>query len=192
MRKLVGTMVLLALSCSNPAVAVPQTLKIFPGNGQINFSINLAMNFQIARLVSAVRGTFDSFQGRFVFDPDDIAHGSIRWDVLVSSINTGIAMRDKHLASSDYFDVNRYPRMTFVSNRVQPIDRCHFMVFGTFTMRGVAREISVPLTFQEGWLDSRFSILRSDYGFTSGAPAIADRVDIHLRLYPSPSWFPTP
>src|ERR1017187_7812188 len=102
------------------AWAQPRIIRIFPGNGQIRFIINNALDFKVAKLVSPVNGTFDHFRGEIRYDPANVAGGSIEWEVDVASINTGIAKRNHHLTTADFFDANRYPTIRFVSQSVQP------------------------------------------------------------------------
>jgi len=176
-----------------PVLARTQEIKIFPGNGQIRFVINLAVNFQIARPVYPVSGTFEHFRGLIRYDPSDLTSGHIEWLVDVRSIQTGIAKRNHHLTTSDYFNADLNPTIHFVSEAVHASsDPAHFRVTGNLTMCGVTRRINVPMAIEGHWLSSSFSILRSDFGFNAGRPAIANRVDIRVRVYPSPSWFPVP
>jgi polyisoprenoid-binding protein YceI len=141
-------------------------------------------------LVGAVHGEFERFRGHLIYDPANIGASRISWEVQVDTINTGIAKRDHHLASHDYFDAKEWPTLKFVSRSVRPLDPRHFQVTGEMTMLGVTKTMTVPVTMRDdGWMDCQFPLARGDFGFTAGEPAVADRVDVHLRLYPSPTWF---
>src|ERR1017187_2184034 len=132
-KTLLGASLLMVLGSWTAAAAHPQTVDIFPGNGQVEFAIKHAHNFGFAKLVGpALQGKFDRFHGQVTYDPTNIAASSIRWEVEVSSINTGIEKRDHHLATADYFDAKQWPTLKFVSQSVRPVDARHFEVTGQF------------------------------------------------------------
>lgn len=171
------------------AAAVPSKLKIFPGNGQVQFNLDYAP-YSVLKILRPLEGNFERFQGTMEYDPDNLSGGSISWVVQVGSINTGIPERDRHLATADYFDAEQYPTIAFSSDSVRVLDSRHLQVSGRFSMRGVIRKIEVPVVLEDKTFHCRFSILRSEYNFSAGLPAIADRVNIHLIMFPSQSWFP--
>ncbi len=172
-------------------VAEPTKLKIFPGNGQVQFHLDYAP-YSLLRLFRPLDGRFEKFSGIMKYDPGNLAQSSIAWTVQVGSINTGIPERDHHLATADYFDANQFPTMAFSSDSIRVLDARRLEVTGLFSLRGVTRKIVVPVVLDGKTFHSRFSILRSEYNFSAGLPAIADLVDIHLTMFPSPSWFPVP
>ena len=164
------------------AVAEPQTIKLHSGNARITFTI--------PHLLSSVDGNFDSFRGQIHYNKDNPKASSVNWSVAVRSVGTGNSSRDAHLVSPEYFDPEKYPNLTFVSESVKSAGPNHLEVTGKFTLKGVSKTITVPVTITEAGFDSEFSLQRSEYGFTSGSPAVGDKVQIHLSVYGANSWFP--
>jgi polyisoprenoid-binding protein YceI len=82
----------------------------------------------------------------------DWTKSSAEFSKQATSINTGIADRDEHLRSPDFFEVETYPSITFVSEKVRAIDSTHFEVTGTFSMHGISKVILLPFEVlgQEG------------------------------------------
>ncbi len=127
-------------------------------------------------MIADVRGQFNAISGTIQFDPADIAHSSVEAEIEVSRIYTGIAKRDDHLRSPDFFDVERYPKMTFKSTSVRDIKGNRFAVIGDLTIRGVTRRVDLNVAysgpvkdpFDEGGLSMGFAastgINRQDYG----------------------------
>ena len=175
-----GLAALLALSLGSASMAEP--IKLHPGNGR--------MSFTIPHLLSSVDGSFENFRGQLNYVPEKIASSSISWEVNVRSVNTGNSFRDKHLIEPDYFDADKFATMSFVSQSVKSVDANHLEVTGKFTLKGVTKTITVPVTVEEQKFECDFSLLRSDYGFTGGRPAVGDQVQVHLQVIPSSSWFP--
>jgi polyisoprenoid-binding protein YceI len=171
---------LLALSFN--AAAMAETIKLHPGNGRITFTI--------PHLLSSVDGSFENFRGAFNYNPEKITSSSISWEVNVRSVNTGNSFRDKHLVEPEYFDADKYATMSFVSQTVKSVDASHLEVTGKFTLKGVTKTITVPVTMEDQKFQCDFSLLRSDYGFSGGRPAVGDQVQVHLQVIPSSSWFP--
>ncbi len=116
-----------------------QTYEIDPVHSEVTF--------QIRHLVSTVRGKFDTFQGTIVMDPGDPAASKVDFSIDASSIDTGVDKRDAHLRSEDFFYVEKYPRITFTSQKVEPTGQNAYDVTGTLTMRGVAKQVTLPVRF---------------------------------------------
>ena len=89
--------------------------------------------------VARVRGVFDEFGGALEASPDGAlrAHGTIA----AGSLNTGVGPRDNHLRSSDFFDADNHPELTFVSSAIEVGASGSLTVRGELTIRGVTREI---------------------------------------------------
>ena len=92
-------------------------------------------------MVSTVRGDMGKITGTVTFDPAKPAAGSIEATVDVTGINTREAGRDKHLKSADFFDVEKFPTMTFKSTRIDPVQAGGFKITGDLTMKGVTKEV---------------------------------------------------
>src|SRR5215472_18390975 len=89
-------------------------------------------------------GRFHRLGGEVTADPADLATARILLSIETNSIDTGIGLRDRHLRSADFFDVERFPTIAFESVRVEGSGQ-HVTVAGRLTMRGVTHEIAVPV-----------------------------------------------
>src|SRR5579864_657317 len=97
-------------------------------------------------MLSKVRGRFTGVSGTIIDAADDPKHSSVKAEIDVTTLITGDPQRDEHLRSPDFFDVARYPTITFVSTRVSG-PRDHFTVTGDLTIRGQTREVTLDVTF---------------------------------------------
>ncbi|HEX9919585.1 MAG TPA: YceI family protein, partial [Pyrinomonadaceae bacterium] len=112
------------------------------------------------------------------------------------SIDTGIERRDAHLRNADFFDVEKYPEITFRSSRIERRGK-DFIAHGTFTMHGVAKEIALPFTINGVRRDeksgkttlgatARATLNRKDFGVSFSRPDnptfLGDMVEIELNI----------
>jgi polyisoprenoid-binding protein YceI len=95
--------------------------------------------------VSSVRGKFTDFSVEINFDETAITKSSVTATIKATSIDTGIEARDRHLRTADFFEVEKYPEITFQSTKIVRKGK-NFIAFGRFTMHGVSKEISIPFT----------------------------------------------
>lgn len=95
--------------------------------------------------ISSVRGKFTDFSVDINFDETDIAKSSVTATIKAVSIDTGVEARDKHLRTADFFEVEKYPEITFQSTKIVKKGK-DLIAIGTFTMHGVSKEISIPFT----------------------------------------------
>jgi polyisoprenoid-binding protein YceI len=106
------------------------------------------INFRVRHLVvSTVTGHFAQFDAKIESGKEDFSDARITFDADVASIDTKNQQRDQHLKSPDFFDADRYPRMTFVSTGVERISNFELRVKGNLTMRGVTREITLDVVY---------------------------------------------
>src|SRR5688572_10670457 len=98
--------------------------------------------------LAKVRGQFDTFEGEIEGDPSDIENATARFEVDLASGDTGNDDRDAHLRSADFFDVEKHPRMTFVSTSVTGTGDGTYVVRGDLTIKGIAKE--VELQYEHG------------------------------------------
>ncbi|MEO1288677.1 MAG: YceI family protein [Chloroflexota bacterium] len=127
-------------------------------------------------MVTNVRGGFDVIDGQINFDPENAADSSVEVTIDVSSINTGVADRDGHLRSADFFDVENYPTLTFKSTEVNLTGDDTANVIGDLTIRDVTRSVVLQVEFlgsgQSPFGDTRAgfegtaNINREDFGLT--------------------------
>jgi polyisoprenoid-binding protein YceI len=145
-----------------------------------------------------VPGFFRDFTGTVNFDAKDISKSTVEFTAKVTSVDTGVAPRDNHLRTADFFEVEKYPEMTFKSTKVEKKGDS-WMLTGDFTLKGVTKSITFPFQIS-GWLppDQRSggkmgitaetSINRRDYGVNygtnvPGSPiAVSDNIKIVLQI----------
>lgn len=132
-------LVLGALVVARAGAAEPVRFRIQPEASEINFRAT-------SRLMSA-DGRFARFSGDVVADPARLTSARISLTIDAASVDTGIEMRDKHLRSADFFEVDRFPTVTFQSVRVEAAGR-RATVVGRLTLHGVTREVAVPIDAQ--------------------------------------------
>jgi polyisoprenoid-binding protein YceI len=147
--------------------------------------------------IATVRGEFTTFEGTLdVGDSPSTSRAAGR--VEVASIFTHQPQRDEHLRSADFFDVERYPTLSFESTQIEAINDASFRITGNLTMRGVTNEIVLGAvvrgsdTDQFGnervGLEVTGELSRGDYGLSfnmplaSGRLLLADKVDLVLDI----------
>ncbi len=132
------------------------------------------------------------------FDPSDPSASSVSITISAASIDTGTPDRDTHLRSADFFDVDTYPTLTFVSSRIERTSDERFNVTGTLTIHGVAREVTLPVTYlgraKDPWgnertgFEAETTISRKDFGLTwnavleTGGFVVGDDIRITLSV----------
>jgi polyisoprenoid-binding protein YceI len=104
--------------------------------------------FNVKHIFSTVHGTFEDYSGTVLFDPDNLERSKILFEIKVKSIQTGIAKRDNHLRSADFFDADKYPLIIFESTGIRHIEGKEYEVSGRLTMKDVSKEIVLPMTLQ--------------------------------------------
>ncbi|HEX5528820.1 MAG TPA: YceI family protein [Methylomirabilota bacterium] len=134
-----AALLLLVLAGSAPARAESLRFRIQPEASEITFRAT-------SRLMNA-EGHFGRFSGDVVADPARPTGARISLTIEAASLDTGIGMRDNHLRSADFFDIERFPTIAFQSVRVETAGR-RATVTGSLTLHGVTREIAVPVDVQ--------------------------------------------
>jgi polyisoprenoid-binding protein YceI len=172
-----------AQAAKAPALA---TYTIDPVHSSVAFKIKHL-------LVSNVSGRFTKFQGTIKMDPNNLASSSVDVTIDAASVSTDEEARDKHLRTDTFFDVAKFPTITFKSDRVTPGANGDLAVTGQFTMHGVTRTITLPVT---GWAsgpggkpgtvvaggEAILTLKRSDYGMDKMVGPVGDEVKITLDV----------
>lgn len=143
--------------------------------------------------VSFTHGAFTGITGSLRFDPQSPEKSLVEVTIKTDSVNTFVVDRDTHLKSPDFFDVQKYPKMSFKSTSWEKVDDTHYAISGSFTLLGVTK----PLTVQAHYVgtgkgmkgetrigfEAEFTIKRSDFGMTKYLPsAVGDEVVITISL----------
>jgi polyisoprenoid-binding protein YceI len=182
------------------AAAVLTTLAALPLRAE-TFAIDPThseVSFQIRHMVSQVRGRFNDFSGTIQMDPKNLPASSVDLHIKATSIDTNVADRDKHLRTADFFDVEKYPEITFKSESIAPAGKDKYNVTGTLTLHGVSKKITLPVTFlgqaKDPWGGTRAGFQtdtkldRKDYGIVwnkaidNGGVLLGDDVSIAINL----------
>jgi len=156
------------------------------------------VSFQIRHMVSNVRGRFNDFAGTVNMDPKNLPGSSVEFHIKATSIDTNVADRDKHLRSADFFDVEKYPEITFKSKSIKPAGKDKYNVTGALTMHGVTKDVTLPVTFlgegKDPWggtragFETATTLDRKAYGIVwnkaidNGGVLLGDDVKIEINL----------
>src|SRR5687767_2840374 len=149
------------------------------------------IGFTVRHLMSKVRGKFETFEGS-VTTGDDVTDSRVDVSVDLSSINTGTADRDNHLRSSDFFDVETHPTMTFASTGIVEKAPGELVVQGDLTIKGVTKplELAVEVLGEGGdpWGGTRVGveatglISRKEFGIDFNIPLEGGKVVIGDKI----------
>ena len=146
--------------------------------------------------VSNVRGKFNKFDGEILLDTEDITKSSVRVTIDVASIDTDNERRDNHLRSEDFFEVARFPGITFVGKRVEKMGQ-QLVVHGDLTIRDVTRQVAIPFELsgpvnvgrgqKKLGAEGSITINRFDYGLkwnrmTEAVAVVGPEVRIDLQV----------
>ena len=105
--------------------------------------VHSAIEFSVRHLaISKIKGKFNKFDAKMVFDGKAVENGSAEFTIQVASIDTDNEKRDTHLKSSDFFAVEENPTITFKSKKVTAVKDGKFQIVGDMTMRGVTKEVT--------------------------------------------------
>jgi polyisoprenoid-binding protein YceI len=179
------------MSATVQTAAARTTWAIDPVHSSVEFAVRHLM-------ITTVKGRFADVRGDVVLDEIDPAGSSANITIAVASIDTREPQRDAHLRSADFFEVDRYPAMTFRSTRVAGHSPEALTLFGDLTIHGVTREVALEVTSegrskdpwggQRAGFSATTTIKRSDYGLTwnqlleTGGLAVSDEVKISLDV----------
>jgi polyisoprenoid-binding protein YceI len=188
MRTLLSAL-LLALFVPALAAAEPAVYKVDPDHSGVGFTIR--------HFVSNVPGRFRDFDGSIRYDPLDPAASSVELTVRAVSIDTNNNDRDDHLRSADFFDVQKFPTLTFTSTEIKPKEAGLLEVTGDLTLHGVTRRITLPVQAlgtvktpngEKAGFEAVFTLNRKDYGITwnrvldAGGAVLGDEVKITVDV----------
>jgi len=179
----------LALFLPGLAVAAPAAYKVDPNHSSVGFSIR--------HFVSNVPGRFRDFNGVIKYDKQNPAASSVELSVQAASINTDNTDRDNHLKSADFFDVEKFPTLTFTSTKVTGKDANTLNVTGNLTMHGVTKEVTIPVSVlgtmkgprgEKAGFETAFTVNRKDYGIVwnrvldAGGSILGDDVKVSIEI----------
>jgi polyisoprenoid-binding protein YceI len=175
-----------------PTLALASTWNIDPDHSSAGFKVKHLM-------ISNVNGNFNKHTGVVEIDDKDITKSTVQVTIDTNSINTNVQKRDEHLRSADFFDVAKYPTMTFVSKKVAKDGKDKLKVTGDLTLHGVTKEVVLDVDgpsveSKDPWGNIRkgatatTKINRKDFGLVwnaaleTGGIAVGDDVNIILEM----------
>jgi polyisoprenoid-binding protein YceI len=178
-------LLLLANLAASRAMAQTETWYLDPPHSAAQFSVRHLG-------ISTIRGTFTKVNG-VVIDSPDLSKASVNVTIDASSVDTRVEMRDNDLRSDHFFDVAKYPTITFVSKRVEAAGAGKLKVTGDLTIHGVTKEavldvdgptppIKDPRGNRHRGVSATTTINRSDYGMTFDAGMVGDQIAIQLDV----------
>ena len=138
-------------------------------------------------------GTFRRIEGGFVFDPASAGKSSVVATIHADSIDAQDVLFDSILRSERFFDVARFPFMTFMATRIETTGPNTGKITGELTMRGVTRPVALDVTFNKAGshpvtgrhlagFSATGTVKRSDFGMTLGLPGIGDTVNLSIEV----------
>lgn len=183
MRSLTSTLAVLALLLGLSGSAGAEKFEVDSAHSSITFTVT---HLQF----SEVEGRFNDFTGDIDWNAKDPSKGQVNFTVQAKSVDTGNAKRDEHLRSDDFFNVAKYPTLTFKSTKIKKVSDGKVEIIGDLTMHGTTKEITVPVRVKgprdlqgDGELSmafqTRFEINRIDYGMGAGWKGGSDNVVSH-------------
>jgi polyisoprenoid-binding protein YceI len=122
------------------------TFSIDPAHSRIEFAAKHMM-------VTTVRGQFTDYTGSVEVDLDDPTSAQGSFTINPASLTTGNDQRDAHLRSADFFDVERYPEITYASRAIERLDDRRYRVSGDLTIRGVTGPVELEVRVEEPFID---------------------------------------
>jgi polyisoprenoid-binding protein YceI len=179
-------------------VAVAPTQSTKPTQWQID-PAHSAAHFSVRHLmISNVRGEFTKLTGSAQINPADPAKSAVEITIQAGSLNTREPQRDEHLRSSDFFDVAKYPTLTFRSKQIEALGAEDFKLTGDLTIHGVTKEVTFDVegptpSVKDPWGNIRAGVTasakinRKDFGLVwnavteAGGVVVGDEVKITIE-----------
>ncbi|MGH8957080.1 MAG: YceI family protein [Acidimicrobiia bacterium] len=149
-------------------------------------------------MVSKVRGSFNEFNGTGYFDADDPTRSSLELTIMAASIDTRSPDRDAHLRSNDFFDMDKFPEIKFVSTAVKQVDPTEYRIAGDLTIKGVTRPVTFEVIYHGDAVDpygnrrigleGKTTVNRKDWGVNwnaaleAGGVLVSENVTIEFEV----------
>jgi polyisoprenoid-binding protein YceI len=175
------------------ALAMAATAAAQAGTWQIDPN-HTAAQFSVKHLgVSTVRGAFTKVSGSAKHDPADPSKDSLDATIEAASLDTRVEMRDKDLRSPHFFEVEKYPTITFHSRQAKVTGPGKLQFIGDLTIHGVTKEVVLDVdgpsaAIKDPWGNQRIGasattkIIRQDFGITSAPGVVGDEITITIDV----------
>ncbi|MGQ0828823.1 MAG: YceI family protein [Bacteroidota bacterium] len=144
----------------------------------------VTVNFELPD--EGTKGTLSGLKASIDFNQKDLSASKISASVDVATLNTGNGQKDKHLLSADFFNVEKYPTMSFISTSIKATSE-GFMAAGNLTIKDSTKSVEIPFSFTEdasgsGFFKGTLSIFSSDYGVMKKSKTGKDKVVVVLTV----------
>jgi polyisoprenoid-binding protein YceI len=143
------------------------------------------IKFSVKGLFGTVHGSLTGLKSTVLFDEDDLGSSSIRASVDPKTIATGVKMRNKHLQKEEYFNSEKYPEISFQSDKIQKTPT-GYKAIGNLTIKGTTKHIEIPFSFTPkgngGVFKGSFTIERLDYKIGGSGGSIGKTITIDLEV----------
>ena len=145
------------------------------------------VHFTIKNFGIKTGGDFTGLKGAIVFNPKALAISLMNVSVNATSVNTDNGARDKHLRKEEYFNVEKFPLLTFVSTKITESSTAgRFFVFGNLTIKGVTKAVQFGFSATpsaSGYVFAGdFEIDRRDFGVGGSSSVMADKLKVTLNV----------
>ncbi|HJZ62869.1 MAG TPA: YceI family protein [Candidatus Acidoferrum sp.] len=186
----VAVVLIAAMALQAPAATI--TWKIDPAHTAAQFAVKHMM-------ISTVRGEFKGVNGTVIWDDQDVTKSSVDVTIDAKTVNTGEDQRDQDLRSAKFFEVEKFPTLTFKSRKVEPAGAGKLKITGDLTMHGVTKEVVLDVEgptapVKDPWGNTRAAanattkVNRQDFGvkwnanMDGGGVVVGDTVTIIIDL----------
>lgn len=175
---------------------IMSTWKVDGAHTNVGFSVKHMM-------VSTVRGRFTEVEGKIEGDPKELTDAKIEFTIDASSIHTNNEDRDNHLRSDDFFDVEKYPKITFVSTEIKQTSDNKYDITGDMTMKGVTNKVTFEAEYEGSatnpWgvevvaFEVNGKISRKEFDLTwnqaleTGGVLVGDDIKVSMELQANPA-----
>ncbi len=172
------------------ASAAVETYKIDPAHSQVGFAVR--------HFFSKVPGKFNTYEGTISVDPQDLSKSVVEVSIDTASIDTGNKDRDSHLQSPDFFDAQKFPKMTFKSTSITPQGTNKATMKGDLTMHGVTKPVTLDVEIlgmgtgmggrKSAGFEAKGKLNRQDFGVAwnkvleGGGSVLGDEVEIAINV----------
>jgi polyisoprenoid-binding protein YceI len=188
-KKSAALAIALALSASAIATAATETWVFDKPHSQVGF--------RIRHWLTKVEGRFKEYEGKIWLDRAKPADSKVDIAIQAASIDTGNERRDNHLKSADFFEVEKYPTITFKSTKVEPKGKDLYAVTGDLSMHGVTKTVTIPVRHtgflnlgkqEKAGFELTIPISRKDFGIAwnrtsdEGGMMLGDEVEVTVLV----------
>jgi polyisoprenoid-binding protein YceI len=199
--KLIHTVVLTAMVATPLLAQTPPAPGPAPTAMTESWSVDKAHSmaeFKVRHMMANVVGQFRDFDANISMDRAHPEKSSVEFTIQATSIDTGNTNRDEHLRSADFFDVAKFPTISFKSTAIKAKGKDQYDVTGDLTMHGVTKRVTLPVTFlgfgkdgrgnEKGGFEIETTLDRKDYGVVwnrnldEGGVLLGDDVKVSINL----------